>query len=1359
MSKKLISAIVFSGFVLMALPARAFWALSIDSYPLPDVADNIPSTLRQVSDLSKNVKSLITSATATANNMKSAVNSVISGDLELESLSAMPIGADSTKLAQTGTLGSTLAKYAEAASPISTAHASIGLGKNFNGCYYQGKKYDYTSADSVYDLSKILFLQYPGDSAAEQQTYNDYRQKFYQDTLLYIYTAANQLQNELDNNIKASVEAAGKCISGDSSACDTPAPDGNNESLYIEGQALKTVNDLYKEIIKITALRAQLISAKAMYKGTPAPYVKELKSQTADTSTQDDAPASETNAAVMKILPVYAYSSSHTSSTLAFAQLGIAADNMNAATALSKVEDVAAGTDKIVDTSGISNNAFMFMTPPASPLSHPYVEAADKMAELEKIAPITETVEKAIEVHNMIYNLDGYKGLAEGMAELRERYKKALNALKIADKCAQNYIGRHYKNPAAVWGTRADVTDHDNRTGVSKMAYDYYQAAKAAETSQISADDISKMGSSDVDPDNVKSDAITSDEQADDILKLIRDSDDEEEGMDSSEAKSANEGRKSALLSWQIGAEVSKSLASEPQKWGQFGNGFPIWSDVKNFYNQYLDKKYANIKSYLTSFSQYDILAVAVENLSSSNPDISNNLWEKRSALVASLLSSQDKALAAYDAEAAKHIDDTYAGKIRALYAERKKALAELDAANDKLKQDTQKLSSLREKAKDDAGDAMLKSVTAQETFPDSITGDVGGTAPTREVSSVTDKIKNFNNDAAKNKESPEIAALTSSIKTQKSNVKALKKKLAQADKNIATARRRQKVRAIFAASSAPTYNAQDEYKKVLANIQNMASDTEDEYASAVKKSLQDILSQNGMLNTKDTVDLGEKITPSFVRKKLISSAGSALEELNEAVAARVDAARAQLAAMGDKLYDPANHQEVVNIHQNMIRDIKAMSVSIKSPGLSTISGINIFAKLLTADTAAETEGYFVGRIAKLRDVKAPKAIFVQKLPPLREVFHFDEVDFENVKPYIENAGSERSFIAEDFLDMGGEIPLVWKYMLQDKAFVETDIDFSSILDSGSKKCAIVSFLRGGEMPCWLKGSNLIIDINEDGNLAYRSDKPNGVVNECPLLEVKGAKVNHTLRNVSISTLSKGLSVKTIENAPDTNCQFSELGSLVEAAGTDGLQFRGAVYGVYFDLLQYDIHYTGKELSDSRKMRLAAVERSPYNSNQIGTFLVYAENENNIRDQVNELQKDYDAQMEELRNTLSKYGYELSKDINFANSDDYEQVRRKLDNIKNQTVADALQQIEGVDVEDNDVVAERVDSLKSALDALQKDDDELVLLNSSAKDINNLDEQIKSAKANKTAVNKYTKSLKENSASSKLSDAPYCATY
>ena len=194
-------------------------------------------------------------------------------------------------------------------------------------------------------------------------------------------------------------------------------------------------------------------------------------------------------------------------------------------------------------------------------------------------------------------------------------------------------------------------------------------------------------------------------------------------------------------------------------------------------------------------------------------------------------------------------------------------------------------------------------------------------------------------------------------------------------------------------------------------------------------------------------------------------------------------------------------------------------------------------------------------------------------------------------------------------------------------------------------------------------------------------------------------------------------------------------------------------------MLQYDIHYTGKELSDSRKMRLAAVERSPYNSNQIGTFLVYAENENNIRDQVNELQKDYDAQMEELRNTLSKYGYELSKDINFANSDDYEQVRRKLDNIKNQTVADALQQIEGVDVEDNDVVAERVDSLKSALDALQKDDDELVLLNSSAKDINNLDEQIKSAKANKTAVNKYTKSLKENSASSKLSDAPYCATY
>lgn len=1350
MMKKLISAIVFSGFALTALPVRAFWALSIDSYPLPDVADNIPSALRQVSDLFKNAKSLVTSATAKANNIKSAVNSVVAGNLELESFSSMPIGSGTANLSQTGALGRTLAK------------ASIGQGGNFNGCYYQGKKYDYTSADSVYDLSKILFLQYPGESVVDEQAYDRYRQKFYQDTLLYIYTAANQLQNELDSNIKASVEAAGKCISGDSTACDTPAPDGDNESLYMEGQALKTVNDLYKEIIKITALRAQLISAKAIYTSTPAPYIRGLKSQTADTSSQDDTSVQEeTSAAVSGTLPIYAYSTSRNSSTLAFAQLGIATDNATGAvTALAKVEDVAAGTDKIADTSGVADNAFMFMTPPESPLSHPYVEEADKMAELEKLAPITETVEKALDVHNMIYNLEDYKNLADGMAELRERYQKALNALKVADKCAQNYIGRHYKNPAAVWGTRADVTDHDNRIGVSKAAYDYYQTAKAAETSQISASDISSMGSSDIDADNVKSDAITSDEQADEALKLVHDGNDEEEGMDSSDAKAANEGHKSALLSWQIGAEISKSLVTEPQRWGQFDKGFPVWYDVKAFYGQYLDKKYANIKSYLTSFSKYDILAVAAEKLGGTQSDIGDNLQKQRSELMNSLLSAQDKALTAYDEDVAAHIDSTSDGQIKALYAERKKVLAELDAANDKLKQDTQKLSSLREKAKDDAGDEMLKSVTSKETFPEDLLGDAGGTAPTREVSSIADKTKSLNEASVKNKESPEIKALEASVKTQKSNVKVLKKKLAQADKNIAAARRRQKISRIFGTPSAPTYDAQKEYKKVLANIQNMASDTEDEYASAVKKSLLDVLSRDGMLNTKDkTVEIGERITPAYVRQKLISSAGQALDELNDAVAARVDAARAQLSAMGDKLYDPANHQEVVKIHQDMIRDIKAMSVTIKSPGISQISGINIFAKLLTADTAAETEGYFVGRIAKARDIKAPKAIFAQKLPPLREVFHFDETDFENVKPYIENAGSERSFIAKDFLDMGGEIPLVWKYMLQDKAFVETDIDFAAILDGGNKKCAIISFLRGGEMPCRLKGTNLIIDINEDGDLAYRSDKPNGVANDCPLLVAQGAKVNHTLRDVSITSLTRGPNIKTIKNAPNTDCQFSELGSLIELAGTDGLQFRKSVYDVYFDLLQYDVHYTGKELADSRKRRLAAVERSPYNSNQIGTFLVYAENENNIRDQVTELQNEYDARIEELRNTLSKYGYDLAENINFANSDEYEQVRKKLDNIKNQAVSEALQQIAEVDVEDNDVVAERIDSLKSSINALQKDKDELVLLSSSAEDINNLDEQIKTAKANKTAVNKYTKSLKDSSANLKLSDAPYCATY
>ncbi len=105
--------------------------------------------------------------------------------------------------------------------------------------------------------------------------------------------------------------------------------------------------------------------------------------------------------------------------------------------------------------------------PTASPEAHAYVYEEDKMAELDKITPLEEKVNKAREVHNLIHGLSDYKNAAESVQEMQEKYNKPLASLRTADNCAKNYISRHFKDAGKVWGATSDVTDYDSRTGIS----------------------------------------------------------------------------------------------------------------------------------------------------------------------------------------------------------------------------------------------------------------------------------------------------------------------------------------------------------------------------------------------------------------------------------------------------------------------------------------------------------------------------------------------------------------------------------------------------------------------------------------------------------------------------------------------------------------------------------------------------------------------------------------------------------------------------------------------------------------------------------------------------------------------------
>ena len=1311
--KKCVDIFLLMILLLMGRSAYSFWGLAIDTYPMPDFVDEAASYIQSSADLANNTQKTIKTTTDNVNNLRTAAMSIYSGEL------------------------STLVD-----------NNSINPGqKQMETCMYLGKQYKNDSVDNVYDLVKILFLQYPSSETLEKQQYDNYKEEFYKDTVIEIFTAAGEIQDDLDNRIQPSIDESIKCIQGDSTSCGTPSPGGNNDAVFIEGKAFEAIDNLYETLLKVTALKAQFVAAKVIYQTEPLPYVEGVKDQTADTSAAAEEAAakaaaeegattnemsaqqSETQASAVSLNRIYAQASLRSSETLAFAQIRMSQSEKVSVSSLAQVEStVTLSNDK---SQQYVDGALTFVVPDVSPEKHAYVYEEDKMAELDKIEPVDEEVNKARDVHNLIHGLSDYKNAAESVQEMREKYEKALASLKKADNCAKNYIGRHFSNASSVWGSSSNVTDYDSRSGISGWAYKAYETAKAAETTETSSGDVVAMN---IDYESVDLSDPTDTKKN---MSVIEGQGSVSPGK-SKEEKAAAEARASRMLSWQIGAEASKMLASDSSKWGKElkSPAFPVWQDVKSFYNQYLDLKYANIKSYLTSFSKNDVLAVVAERLKGGSAAADDTLRRQEALAVEDQLSAEIQAADAQGEQSLSGYESDYQKGLAALEAQRKILVGKLDKASEELKAESDKLTDLRNKAQDDAGAAMIDRVTAKEAFPANINENASGNTEIAEVQEYDDLSASFSNKVSENKAASGVSEQEKKVENQKQTVSSLDNQLAELDDKIKAYRLR---------AQSGIFGIKTSAEKVKSSLKDKAIEmldkADNDYAKDVKSNLLEILKDYPIKQ-----EFGLKLTPEMVYQGLEKSADKALETLYAQVEARIDQARKQIASLGENIYNPEYHKQIDQIHQDMIRDIKAMAISVSATGIAPIQGIELYEKLLTTDTSAEKEDYFVGYPAKARDLRAPKEIFVEKLPPLRETFHFDETDFQNVKPFVEGNTKTSTILKSDFLNVGSEIPQVWQYMLRSHAYVEADMDLQKALNEG---CAQVSFLRGGAMPCKVKDSAIVVDIDGEGN--YIRSSATGDLPECAYLEARAGSLYHTRREVSILPGQE-------KDASAKDCTYSELGTLFEADDEGYLLFRQSTYNAYYALLD-ELNASEEELSNEKKKRLAAYDRTPMAFNQIGEFLVYAENERDVKEQLEDAEKQYNEMIEKLYTTLRGYGYEPSSSLDLSKESDYNLVKNKLNNIKNTAITEALSKIEEINIDENEVVSERVESLKNVITALQKDKDEMTIIGGVVEDQNNLDEEIKTSKVNEEVADKFVDSLNKASASINLPEAPYCATY
>ena len=1147
-----------------------------------------------------------------------------------------------------------------------------------------------------------------------------------------------ELQDKLDNDISVSIEKAATCADGDGTVCGTPSSDegGNNEVLFTYGKTLETFDSVVRLWENVAALKARLKALEAMMTITPA-----LETSADDSSAEETADDTAKETAAVFGLPAGA-GVLHSSEQLAFAQVTY----KTATTSLSNLEAEVSGSTS--EAMSLIGQTVEFVSPDEADNEHPLIAAEDKLEALSSLTDVEQNVNEAMSTHNMIKSLKEYKALADQITEMREDHQKSLQKLKDSEQCSLNYIGRYFSTPVKTWSgvpLGDNVNRHDLRKGISGWAVEAFETAKAAETSVVGAEDIAQP--------SLNAEAQT--DLADDPDMKKAEAQSQNTGITinaSKQEESQEENRRSSLIAWQIGAEAAKMLGSNADEWGTPSGRSFIWNDTRNFYTQYLRRKYENVKSYLKSYTKDDVLALIIAKLRGQDVDITETNYQKKVKEAVTKASSDAAAasLAQYDSQTQ--------ARLQSLQKQREELIAKMDAVNDIVSGNRNTIADMRSVAEDSAAQEVDEKINAKVVFPAVGSTTVAASTPiSAKIIGADNLSAAITSATAVGVDEDKITSLEQEAESNQQKLNAYTDELAALDDKIAQARQQ---------AQSTVGDVRQQGAQTLAAIQNTLTMTlqknSSQYASDVEKNLREVL--------KPLIPEESTLTVDVLVNRANAAARTSLNNLYAQVDAIVDMHYRRILAMGDSLYKPSSHARVAQIHEQMIDAIRALTLVYNAAGIINVNDIAVYAKLLDIDTSSETEGFFIGAVPKERDMKAPFAIPDFNLPPVREVFHFDATDFANIKPYVSEKENNTALTAAEFLNYGGEVPLIWKYMLQENAFIESQFDLAEALTSGNSR---YRFYRGGFMPCVVKGSSIIVDVDGSGNFVRREDEKvdESSLPNCYLMEMKNGRPYHKMQDVAVNfkltTLSEDEREEILNDLfpendykafvpPVDNDNSSELGMFLRAEKNNTLFFNSWVADAYNTMLKDS---DGEELSDSEKNKFAAAQYASFSHNQIGDFLGHVENEKLQRENLEEYEQKYNEQMDTLKEQLRSYGFEPSDSFDLSNDSDYKLATDKLNDIKEQKLSAAESGLAEVDRNDNEPVEEKADIFDKLIALMRKDKNAVLKISVTTADSNDLDAELKKAEADTELVDKYKNSLNDQAQDYNDIMEPYCANY
>ncbi len=1136
-----------------------------------------------------------------------------------------------------------------------------------------------TSVD-IYDPAAVqaavneLFLQYPSNDPRINKFYEKEAVEFYYDTMIEAQTAArkleeqlNSLRTEIDNFAEDAVAPSG----GNAGSMSSSDENGNYYNLYL---AHKKMNDVLKITEEVMAIYSQYYVARAIYRRIilPAPY-------------QEETTSGKTEEKVSSATRYFR-------SRIALAQF------VSGSTAADEDES----EDEEENSSALTSYTEVNFAVPEAPEAKSLMAGNEnELKDLGNISEAQQLLNSALKAHNTIRLLPSYRNIFKQYELFEQMHAKAAEAVATSDQCVVQYLGRRYSQPETVWyGAQtapADPTDYDTRTGLSGWAVAAFQVANADKSAGLDTDSFATL---DYGTEFDNSDLSSLDNVSGQVSQIT---DSDVLATPSKAEEFSDAAREVELIAWQIGAEAAKILAEDQNSdspiYGKASNPYPLWQDQKSFYNQYIDSKYENMKTYIRNLDLTDVAVKVAELINDDREDGTVKSSTQRGLQRLASYISQNKSSSSADSE---------------LVEEKKAALAKVDQAEES---------------------ALASYQSAKENLQ------VELDEVSSQISDLNDQISQADSAAASGNAKAESAY--NNMKLMNSRETADGSTLYAVYQNDFTEGSEEAVNATALATQlraeVKQYEQQrDELNEKIEEIDEKIAAIKEDYLSrktvveAEYETKFSAAAASGQAQTLVSL-IKELDIDSLGLSSIASDADGLIDDVRDYAVELIEQAHQNMYALGDDLYEEKSNAAVVSRHRELINDLKSMpSTQFIRPAMlivgdggassiaSTLSGALTSAittdicSTVACDTADSQ--YFVGAVARAKDFAAPKAPDFERYPSPRDIVHFDTTDYKNMNKTSGGVVSKSAF-----LEYGGEIPGIWEQMLADDAFVEKGLDLMSLLEQGGES---KYFMRGTLYPCRL--NNYTIDVETNGQYLV-SSVSSPKLPTCQDISIKGT-LYYTITDLE---LEKSVSAGTQETPATVSP--SELGTLL-AYTNQKLQFNGTAYDVYERMSELEEEAESDETLDY-EVRDNVYQKAMYANNQIGNFLHFVDKENSIRKNVDELQLSIDDIRSSIKEMLSELGFSIADDFNLANDEEYTYIRNKLIEYKSNLVGEAASKISEVNYS-NEVIKERYEKVENTRAALVQDQDAIVNLNTSTAAGSSLTETIISEKANMDVLEK-----------------------